>query len=1071
MAWYAKSAQEVEKELSTDIKNGINEASANTRAEKYGKNSRELPRSGKIDPSLWRGAIILPAVVFVAAAAVYVAAGNYIAAVSVLIAELAAAYAEYNALLKAGKVSESINRVTLPVATVVRDGNKRIIEASGLVPGDVVILRSGDEISADMRIVEAGNLRIDESPLPGGFISAEKTAVDTLEEDAPVAEHANMAYAGCTVVSGYGRAIVCETGEHTFLAPAKNAAPKYEFGSDAETRILARQTRRLSIAAAVLCLIALVVGLATQEMSAGVLNSVISQCVTLAAAVIPLGLCIAQIVVLTVAMRRLARRGAVVKSFRAMEELDRVDTLILPKTGVITSEEMTATAMWSGGVNYDISGRGWAPEGRFSDEDDKDVDISRRRDAALTLIAAALCANSDIEEVSAGQWVNRGDPTECALVCLAAKAGLFRADMNEMFPRIALLPYEPVRRRMTSIHSRDRKAVAYSKGAPELILASCASVSVGGRAIELSDDNRAQLTEIYTRMTEQGLRVLAVSYKELGAFDEDTVFGNEAEEDMIFLGFIGIENRVAHSSVSAFNLCQSADIRPIMVSGDDMGTTSDAALSLGIHEAVFDGREIDSISPKELINRIRLTRACARVTGQGKYSITAASQADGRFVASAGMTASDASSVRIADIGVALGSSSAESVRRAADVVLDEGSFSELTHVIEESRRAFASLRSHAIFAMCIGLAAIIAVIIGYVSGRGCVMTPVHFAWLHTLLALVTALVPEGEKGERNVMRVAPRSEGETVLNVRSIVCAAVQALVPAGLMVAALFIASARATNNALSAEDTAVYYTAFCFVSFMLMTLAFLFPSRSEHTSVIRLGVFESRPQTAITLASIAVLILGTYVPFLRGAFDLYPLALTDWLIALAFAVVTFAWGEIFKVVLRPVFDRVIKVNPSKVRRRSRHPEFGEGFFSRFENADPTQDEPVEKPGDAEMQEPASEIPAEAEEYAEEDGAEIIESDESEQTAPDAEEPAEEATEDSEAAEETDTMDIVNEIMDEVLSSEEFAEESAAETAETEEIAEQPAEAEEPETVELAPDASEEAEKPAEDEETAKE
>lgn len=941
MAWYTKSAQEVAKELNTDIQAGIPEASAKTRAEKYGQNSRPGRRPKKIDPAIWRSAMLLPAVVFTAAAVLYILTKNYAAAVSILLAAAIAAGAQGMILMRAGRLLDSIRRITTPVSTVVRDGTRRVIDTALLVPGDVVILKPGDEIGADMRVAESVELKIDESPLPGGFISSRKNAADVLDEDTELGARSNMCYCGCTVASGYGRAIVVETGEKVAYPQKEAALPKYEYGAQAETRQFVRVNRRLCAAGLILCALALVVGLLNQELNRDTLVSTILICCTLAAAAIPAGLGLAHTALLTSGMEKLARRGSVVKSMHAMEEINRVDTLVLPKTGVVTSDEMTATVLWSGGKYYDISGRGWTPEGKFTDSDGREVDISRRRDAAMTLIAAALCANSDIEEVSAGQWMRRGDPTECALVTMAAKAGLFRADMNEMFPKIAELPFEPARRMMTSIHRRGRQAVAYAKGAPQLVLACCDTINVSGQALRLTDNNRAQIARIYDRMAEQGLRVVAVAYHELGPLPEEPNFDADVERGMTFLGLAGIENRVAHGSVAAFNLCESADIKTLMVTGDELGTVSDTALSLGIHEAVFNGDEIDSISPQELTNRLRLTRACARVTPQGRRAIIGAKKMDGSFVAAAANQAADAQALRSADIAISLGTSCAESTRQAADVVLDESSFSEITRVIEESRSVFSGLRAYSVFAMGIGFTALLAVLVCYLSGVSVAFSAVHFAWLHAVMALIPAFVLGGERNTRSTMRTPPRVEGETAVNRKSILCALVQALVPAGLVIAFYFIASARGAAAGLADAELAAYVRTASFVCLMLCLLGLAFPSRSENTSLIRLGFASNNGLLFLSGAVLVMLILAVYVPFLQGAFDTAAIGWIEWLIALAFMAVTLVWGELFKRVLRPLADRLIKIAPKQTHRRARRMDFSEGFFSRFENADPTQEE----------------------------------------------------------------------------------------------------------------------------------
>ncbi len=775
MAWYEKSIEETVRELDTNAAAGISGQEASRRRARYGLNdTAKKPERQLSSGSI--GGMMLPAAFLTAAAVLCLLTQDYLSAAVVFGSALVTAALRGYSLARVRSVLSSIAAVTAPMSTVVRDGIPEIIETTQLVPGDVVQLRAGDIIGADMRLIESINLVMDESILPGGFMGAPKDASAVFHEGSDLCAHLNMCYTGTVVRSGSGRAVVVATGG-SIAAPFAVRSPYEHERRSMLNRTLARQNKRAAVIGVICSIVILLCSLLVQAMSIENLTSTILLATTLAVTAIPSGLVMIESALSAASIRRLAMRGTVVKSLDAMDRLSSLDTILAQKTGVISSDEMTVTAVWTGGHLIDVRGRGYAPDGRFLDAEGRDIDVSRNRSLALTLIGGVLCGDSDIEEQS-GRWGYRGDPTEAALVTLAAKAGLVRTEVLAMFPRVAEFPFEPERRRMTTIHKRGRQAVAYAKGAPAQIIARSSAINLGGTAYTLTERTREQLHEVAQRLAEQGLRVIAIAYREFSEmpahFDAD-----EIEQDLVFAGLCGIDNRATPDSVSAFNLCAAAGIRTVIVTGDDPATASDLALSMGMSGEIFEGGAIDAMPLDELCEKMRKARVCANVSPLEKRALVTALKHNGGTVAVTGTRAADAPALMAADIGVSIGSNAPELTRDSADMVLEEAGYADIIYAVEESRRRFTALRSFCGFAFVCMFVEMLAVFALLVSTPAVQFSMLHLAWLNIFMALIPAFAVAGEPGERDVMRRAPRRPSDPAYGRLTIVSAFIQAFLP----------------------------------------------------------------------------------------------------------------------------------------------------------------------------------------------------------------------------------------------------------------------------------------------------
>lgn len=959
MAWQDMTIDQVLGELGTDLTIGLSPREAEKRTEKYGKNLTTMEKERQA-PSGGLGGVLLSAVILVAAALLCLMEKAYIPAAVLGGAALLTTALRLWSFARVRRVLNSIAVVTAPMTTVVRGGTPVIQDTRTLVPGDLVQLRSGDIIGADMRLVETIGLVMDESILPGGFMAAPKDADVLIEEGRELAEYENMCYTGTVVRSGSGRAIVVATGER-IAAPYAVRSPYEHERRSTLNRIIARQNKRaagIGIASAVIILLT---SLLVQSISVEHLTDSILLAAVLAVSAIPSSLALTEAALSAASIRKLALSGVVVRSLDAMDRLTGIDTVLAQKTGVIAAGDMTAATVWTGGRLIDIRGRGYAPDGRFLDGSGQDIDVSRDRSLALTLIGGALCGDSDIAE-NRGRWEPLGDPTEAALVTMAAKAGLRRSDMLSMFPRVAEFPFEPERRRMTTIHKRGRQAVAYMKGAPDEVIARISAVDIGGTPHLLQENTRDQIAEVARRMTEQGLRVLAVAYREFPELPSP-LFSDIIEQDFIFAGLVGLHNPASPQAVSAFNLCAAAGIRTVIVTGDDPATAADLALSMGVSGEILEGGTLAELELEELCAKMRTTRIAARIAPGEKRSLVTALKALGGRVAVTGTRASDAAALLAADVGVSVGAGASELTRDSADVILEDVGYADIIHAIEEGRRKFAALRAHCGMLFTAMTLLFLTVFALLVSTPAVHMPMLHPLWMGLLIAAFPAFALRSEPAERDIMRRPPQHPNTPAFGRMTVLSAVLTALPAVVLSVAGYFLMESHGMTAGLTSDAAAAAAHTGLFVAMMLTLLGFAHSGRSERTGVLRMGVFRNRGLNFITLGTVILLVLSVYVPALHPVFATTAISVIDWLIAVGVAVLSLVWSEVYKTVLRPMLAKNIPEREIVTEDR-RSGSVVQRLFDRFEGDDPTQEEEEPEKKKKHRKHHDEEAPAEAEE-----------------------------------------------------------------------------------------------------------
>ena len=942
MAWYEKTIEETLQELETSASAGISGAEAGKRRAQYGTNETGNLSARSLSVGNL-GILVVPPVILAVVAVICLLLGQTLTAIVTFAAAVIVAALRAYSMAEIRRVLGSVTAVTAPMTTVVRDGVPEIVETTKLVPGDLVQLRAGDIAGADMRLVETMDLVMDESILPGGFMGALKDASTVFPEDMELSRHQNMCYTGTVVRSGSGRAVVVATGNK--IAAPFAVRPPYEYEHRSLlNRTIAKQNRRAAIVGAVCCGLLLVCSLLVQTASLETLSGTILNVLALFAALIPVGLSLTEAVLSASGIRRLALSGTMVKSLDTMARLSSLSTILAQKTGAIASDEMTVTHVWTGGRLIDVRGRGYAPDGRFLDADGHDIDPRRNRSLALTLIGGALCGDSDIEE-KRGKWSYRGDPTEAALVTLAAKAGLLRTDMLTMFPRVAEFPFEPERRRMTTVHKRGRQeAVAYTKGAPATVLERCTAINFGGETYPITDQTREQLAEVVRRLTEQGLRLLAVAYREFpempARFEAEDI-----EQELVFAGLCGIDNRASRAAVAAYNLCAASGIRTVLVSGDDASTTADLALSMGISGDVLTGPEIAELSPEELREKLKTVRVFAQVTPEEKRTLITELKRLGGITAATGTRAADAPTLIASDIGISIGENASELTRDRADIVSEKAGYAGLVRAVEESRRKFLSLRAYCGFAYAAAAAVLYTVLALLLATPPVTVSLLHLVWIGVFLALIPAFVIGNDPGERDVMRRPPLTPGISAYGPLTVVSSLIQGLLPAVLTVVAFFLAKNRGMGAGLGETEALACGRTAVFVTLTLSLLALAHAGRSAQTGIQRLGLFSNRALTVVSAATVIVLLASVLLPFLHEIFDTTGIGVVEWLFALLAALLSLVWSELYKSLLRPLLARVFSDTVAQEQDIPEDASLIDRLFARFSGGDPTQEEELSR------------------------------------------------------------------------------------------------------------------------------
>jgi Ca2+-transporting ATPase len=869
-AWHTLEPAHIAEQLRTHLKHGLDPAEAARRLAEYGPN--ELQAAQRISPwtlllEQFKNVLILILLLAVALSALL---GHSVEAIVIGIIVLFAVLLGFVQEYRAERAIEALREMAAPTATVLRGGEEIDIPAREIVPGDVILLSAGDKIPADARLIEAINLRVEEAALTGESMPIEKHTAALAAAELAVADRKNMVYAGTAATYGRGRALVVATGMRTEFGKIAQLLQTIETGKTPLQQNLDRVGHVLARAALVIVAVIIVLGLLRGQPFLEMLIFGIA----LAVAVVPEALPAVVTISLAIGVQRMVKRHALIRRLPAVETLGSVSVIGSDKTGTLTKDEMTARQIYVAGQLLELSGAGYEPHGEFS----RHGAIVEPSEAVIMLLrAATLSSDAHLVYHEADRaWQLKGDPTEGALVVAAAKAGLHKAELDQEFPRVREIPFTSESKRMTTLHTVNGSALAYAKGAPEIILESCTRQWTETGEQLLDDYSRQTILDAAQHMASQALRVLAVAGKSHATAED-------AEREMTFLGLIGLIDPPRPEAKAAIETCRTAGIKPVMITGDHPVTARAIARELGLLQTdrVVTGAELEAMSDDVFNREVESIEVYARVSPAHKLRVVTALQQRGHLVAMTGDGVNDAPALKKADIGIAMGITGTDVTKEAADMMLTDDNFASIVAAVEEGRGVFGNIKKYLMYLLSSNIGEIGLMTGASLLGLPLPLSAVQILYVNLATDGLPALALSVDPPEEDLMRHPPRN-AQTGIFTRPVVSLMVLGGLWSTLINLGLFnwaIGSGRSLEQAMTMT----------FVSLVLIQFFKAYNFRSDRHSVLD-RPFANKWLNRAVAWELLLLALIVYVPFLQGAFGTYALTAQEWLIivGLSFSVV---------------------------------------------------------------------------------------------------------------------------------------------------------------------------------------
>ncbi|WP_020482824.1 cation-transporting P-type ATPase [Methylomonas sp. MK1] len=884
-AWHHFSPEALQTHLNVDIQQGLKETEAQRRLDQYGPNCL-TPRRGKSPLRLLLEQFHQPLVYILLVAAAVTAflqewVDSSVIFGVVLVNAIIGFIQEANAL----KAIDALSRMLTITSTVLRDGQRRAISADELVPGDVVLLQSGDKVPADLRLLQIRELQIDESALTGESVPVEKRLA-TLEATTVLADRCNMAYSSTLVTYGSGLGVVVESGDRTEIGLINRMIAS---ATDLETPL----TQKISQFSRLLLWV--IIGLAVVTFAVGVwrghaMLDMFMAAVALAVGAIPEGLPAALTITLAIGVSRMAKRNAIIRKLPAVETLGSTTVICSDKTGTLTQNQMTVQALFAGGELFEVTGSGYTPEGEICRNGTPIV--PRQHPAVLECLKAGLLCNDARLLAEADGWRIEGDPTEGALLVAAHKAGLHQAGVSVDHPRLDAIPFESQHQFMATLHHNrtiDARHV-YLKGSLESLLARCDKVF---------DSNMQPLTIDKTllqrhaeNMAAQGLRVLAFARAD---HHYDAVQHDEVTSGLTFLGFQAMIDPPRPEAAASIAACYQAGIQVKMITGDHPITAQAIARQLGMQgtEQVISGAELQNINECLLPERVENCAVYARIAPEQKLQLVRVLQAQGHVVAMTGDGVNDAPALRQANIGVAMGLNGTEVAKEAAAMLLTDDNFATIEAAVEEGRGVFDNLVKFIVWTLPTNLGEGLVISVAIFANVSLPITPVQILWVNMSTAVLLGLMLAFEAKESGLMKRKPREPEQPILTKHLVfrIC-----LVATLMLIGAYGLFQWELSHGESLEKARTVAVNVFVFGE-----LFYLFNCRSLRYSMFHVGVFSNLWVIFGVCCMTLLQLLFTYWPPMQQLFGTAAIGYDEWLLIIGIGIVIYATVGIEKLLVR--------------------------------------------------------------------------------------------------------------------------------------------------------------------------
>jgi cation-transporting P-type ATPase F len=789
---------------------------------------------------------------------------------------------------KAEKAIEALSRMVVTSATVRRGGRKQRVPSAELVPGDIVLLQSGDLVPADLRLIEVNSLQVNESALTGESVAVFKESA-TLEKDMVLADRRNLAFAGSMVTYGQAEGVVYAIGDGTETGRiARLLADTVELSTPL-TKKIAAFSRLLLWAVVALAGGCFAIGVARGESAVDMFMAAVA----LAVGAIPEGLPAAVTIVLAIGVSRMAKRRAIIRKLPAVETLGSTTVICSDKTGTLTENQMTVQRVFAGGENFTLSGGGYDPQGAIQRGGEA---VAAADFPALIecLRAGVLCNDSELV-IEDGRPHMQGDPTEAALLVAGAKAGLVHGETVQATPRLGMIPFESEHMFRATLHhggEGDRRMI-YKVGAVERLLPRCSDML--GASGDLESLDEAEVHRRVEAFAADGLRVLALARRHAQS-EANELHHDHVSEGLTFLGLQGMIDPPRKEAIAAVARCREAGIRVKMITGDHVVTARAIARQIGIADDEGDdieaitGRDLENVSDADLPDLAHRTEVFARVAPEQKLRLVRALQARGHVVAMTGDGVNDAPALKQADIGVAMGIAGTDVAKGAADMILTDDNFATIAAAVEEGRGVFDNLRKFIVWTLPTNLGEGCIILVAILFGLTLPVMPVQLLWVNMMTAILLGLMLVFEPNESDLMRRPPRDPAKPLMTFPLFMrTGLITSIMIAGAYW--LFFHELRVVGETLAEARTAVINV------IVLVETAYLFSCRSLHRSVFSIGITTNPHAIMGAVAMIVAQMLFTYLPVMNHLFHSTPLSLETWGRIVAVALVSFLAVELEK------------------------------------------------------------------------------------------------------------------------------------------------------------------------------
>jgi Ca2+-transporting ATPase len=893
--WWHLDIQETARTLETDLAAGLSETEVRSRLARFGPNSlREEKGRGR-----WR--IFLDQfanfIIWVLVGAAIVSGFlqewvDALAIIAIIVLNSILGFIQEN---RAEKSLLALRRMAAPFSRVVRDGLRASVPAADLVPGDLVELEAGDHVPADGRVVwRTPNFAVQEASLTGESTPVLKTTLELEERDVPLAERANIVYMGTSVVAGKARALAAETGMRTELGRIAGMIQSIP----SETTPLQKRLDQFGKWIVYLCFALVAIVFAMGLLRGGKVLDMFLTAVSLAVAAIPEGLPAVVTIALALGVQRMIRRNVLIRRLPSVETLGCATVICSDKTGTLTKNEMTVRSVFTMTGMYDVTGTGYGPKGEFL-RNGAAVDPNKNADLGACLRAGVLCNGAELVE-NGGSAKILGDPTEGAILTVAAKAGLRKDRLAADFPFVEEIPFDSERKLMTIVRRRpaDNLHIAYVKGAPDVLLELCPRVLDGGAERPGTDGDLARIQETIDRLSEQALRVLAVAVRTFER-EPDEYHASHIETDLTFVGLIAMIDPPREEVKEAIAKCRHSGIKTVMITGDHKNTAVAIARELGFFGAdslALTGQELDALTDADFERDIDRMRVYARVSPEHKLRAVRAWRKRGDVVAMTGDGVNDAPAVKEADIGVAMGITGTDVTKEVSDMIITDDNFASIVAAVEEGRGIYDNIKKFIHYLLSCNSGEILVMFTASLFGLPLPLLPVQILWVNLVTDGLPALALGMDPVEKDVMDRPPRPTDEAVIT-----RARMGLILSQGFLIASCALAAfcfvLLVENEGIVRARTAALFTMTCSQLFHALNC------RSQSRSLFQLGLFTNGKLLLAGAASLVLQVVITYWPVTQRIFRVEALSLLDMAVMIGLSSLPLWVMELAKLVNRRV------------------------------------------------------------------------------------------------------------------------------------------------------------------------